>query len=124
MNPALCANPDHPWASSRLEAEHAAIVGHMARLRQDFEEIVQASADSNADDEHDSEGSTIAFERSQLESSIHRGERRLHQIQDARARVTGGGYGLCQACGEPIAAARLQALPLARNCITCADTAP
>ena len=99
------------------------MVGHLARLRQDFEEIVQASADSNADDEHDPEGSTIAFERSQLESCIHRAERRLHHLQDARTRVTNGGYGLCQACGEPIAAARLWALPLARSCITCATIA-
>lgn len=100
------------------------MVGHLARLRQDFEEIVQASADSNADDEHDPEGSTIAFERSQLDSSIHRAERRLHEIQDARTRVAAGGYGLCESCGEPIAAARLQALPLARSCIACAAIAP
>jgi DnaK suppressor protein len=100
------------------------MVGQLARLRQDFVEIVQASADANTDDEHDPEGSTIAFERSQLESSIHRAEHRLHEIQDARTRVTVGRYGLCQACGEPIAAARLQALPLARNCIVCAAVAP
>jgi DnaK suppressor protein len=100
------------------------MVGHLARLRQDFEEIVQASADSNADDEHDPEGSTIAFERSQLESSIHRVQRRLDEIGDARTRVAVGGYGWCESCGEPIAAARLQALPLARSCIACATVAP
>ena len=100
------------------------MVGHLARLRQDLEEIVQARADSNADDEHDHEGSTIALEGSQLQSSIHRAERRLDEIQDARTRVAVGGYGLCESCGEPIAAARLQALPLAHSCSVCAAIAP
>ena len=64
------------------------MVGHLARLRQDLEEIVQARADSNADDEHDPEGSTIAFEGSQLQSSIHRAERRCagrHRVRRHRA---------------------------------------
>jgi RNA polymerase-binding transcription factor DksA len=124
MNPAPSANPDHPWAITRLEADRAAVVGHLARLRQNFEEMVQASGDSNADDEHDPEGSTIAFERSQLRSSIHRAECRLHEIQDAQTRVTVGRYGLCESCGEPVAEARIEALPLTRTCIRCAAVAP
>lgn len=31
--------------------------------------------------------------------------------------------GICRACGEPIAPARLAALPSARLCITCASAA-
>jgi DnaK suppressor protein len=96
------------------------MLDHLARLRRSFEEIVEASADSNADDEHDPEGSTIAFERSQLESLIRQAQRHLDDLGDARLRVAGGRYGLCERCGDPISTARLDALPVARRCIACA----
>jgi hypothetical protein len=51
---------------TRLERERQRTLYRLASLTDDFDEIVTASRDSNADDEHDPEGSTIAFERSQL----------------------------------------------------------
>jgi hypothetical protein len=36
----------------------------------DLESLFAASVDSNADDEHDPEGQTIAYERSQIEALI------------------------------------------------------
>ena len=94
--------------------------GHRAGLRRGFQEIVDASADSNSDDEHDPEGSTIAFERSQLNSLIRQAERHLHDVQEARMRVTSGTYGRCETCGQPISAGRLDARPVASRCILCA----
>jgi ribosomal protein L12E/L44/L45/RPP1/RPP2 len=47
---------------------------------------VQASRDSNADDEHDVEGATIAFERSQVDSLIRQVEGHLSQIDEALER--------------------------------------
>lgn len=43
----------------------------------------------------------------------------LRQLDLALARVIGGDYGQCAACGEAIAAARLQAEPAATMCIAC-----
>lgn len=41
----------------------------------------------------------------------------LNDIDHALARIEEGTYGTCELCGEPIAAARLEAMPAARFCI-------
>ena len=46
-------------------------------------------------------------------------ERRLHEVDAALARVEAGTYGVCRACGGPIADARLEAIPWAALCIDC-----
>jgi DnaK suppressor protein len=120
MNGSPSSPPHRSWALTRLETERVVIQAHLEELRRGLQEMVEASADSNADDEHDTEGSTIAFERSQLKALIHQAEVHLADIEDARARVGGGRYGLCERCGQPISAARLEARPVARTCIGCA----
>ncbi|WP_238694222.1 TraR/DksA family transcriptional regulator [Nocardioides daphniae] len=78
-----------------------------------------ASLDTNADDEHDPEGATIAFERSQVAALATQARRQLEEVDEALARVDAGTYGVCERCGGPIPAARLEARPLARTCVTC-----
>jgi DnaK suppressor protein len=43
----------------------------------------------------------------------------LQAIEEALFRMEKGVYGICRDCGEPIAAARLEAIPWTRVCITC-----
>ena len=109
--------PDH---LARLDDEHRAATEQLSALRRDFGGIVAASVDSNADDEHDPEGSTIAFERSQITALIEQAERRLSEVEAARSRVGAGSYGFCEVCGQPIATERLAARPVARTCVGCA----
>lgn len=45
---------------------------------------------------------------------------RLREVEDALHRMDEGRYGICEACGKPIAVARLYAHPSARYCIDCA----
>src|SRR3954470_12453822 len=45
----------------------------------------------------------------------------LQAIEEALTRMEKGTYGVCRDCGEPIAAARLQAIPWTRVCITCKE---
>ena len=91
-------------------------------LRRQFDGVVAASLDSNADDEHDPEGATIAYERSQLEALLAHAEQSLDEVDAALDRVAEGRYGVCERCGGPIGAERLAARPLARACISCAAT--
>lgn len=44
-------------------------------------------------------------------------KQRLAQIDQALARMAAGTYGICDACGKPIAPARMEANPLATLCI-------
>jgi DnaK suppressor protein len=46
----------------------------------------------------------------------------LRLVDEALNRLGAGTFGICQACGEPIAAKRLRALPWARYCLTCQDS--
>jgi DnaK suppressor protein len=89
-------------------------------LQQSFDEMVAASRDSNADDEHDPEGATIAFERAQLVAVLKQATKDLHELDAAIGRSEDGTYGVCERCGEQIAPARLDARPSARRCISCA----
>ncbi|MBO2444913.1 TraR/DksA C4-type zinc finger protein [Actinomadura nitritigenes] len=91
----------------------------LASLRRDWDGVVEASAQSNVDDEHDPEGATIAFERARIEASLNRAEARLAEIDGALRRLAGGAYGTCERCGGPIAPERLEARPTARTCVTC-----
>ena len=105
----------------RLEAARAQTLRQLSDLTGDFAGIVAASADSNADDEHDPEGATIAFERSAVGALIAQARHRLEEIDAAMARVDEGSYGTCESCGKPIAPGRLEARPVARECIGCAN---
>lgn len=45
----------------------------------------------------------------------------LTAIEEALSRIDKGSYGMCRDCGEPIAPARLAAIPWTRVCITCKE---
>ena len=92
----------------------------LAALTGDYAGIVEASKDSNADDEHDPEGSTIAFERSQVGTLVEDARHQLAEVDAARARLADGTYGTCHECGGPVGEGRLEARPTARTCIRCA----
>ena len=104
----------------RLAEERAQTLERLASLTGDYDSVVAASLDTNADDEHDPEGATIAFERSQIGSLVKQVEHHLAEVDAAIARLDAGTYGVCERCGSPIGAERLEALPAARLCIACA----
>ncbi len=45
----------------------------------------------------------------------------LQAIDEALMRIEKGTFGVCRDCGEPIAEARLNAIPWTRVCITCKE---
>jgi RNA polymerase-binding protein DksA len=48
----------------------------------------------------------------------------IEAVDAALARLAAGTYGICVACGKPISAARLEALPAAAQCIDCQKKTP
>ncbi|ADB35961.1 transcriptional regulator, TraR/DksA family [Kribbella flavida DSM 17836] len=103
-----------------LTADRAATTERMTSLRRDLEAIVEAARLVATDDEHDPEGATIAFERSQTAALLESSHQHLMALDDALARLSAGAYGRCERCGEPIATGRLQARPTTHTCIDCA----
>ena len=101
----------------RLRQERAALRARIQQLEEDMGGFFEASRDSNADDEHDPEGQTIAFERSQLAAVTAQAVEHLAEVDAALARMEEGAYGICEVCREPIATARLEARPTARTCV-------
>lgn len=108
-------------ARTRLEAERARVLERLAALTGDYDSVVAASLDTNADDEHDPEGATIAFERSQIGALVAQAREHLAEIDRAVARVDDATYGTCERCGDPIPPGRLEARPTARRCVGCAS---
>lgn len=104
-----------------LALERRTAIKRLAALTGDFDQMVAASDGSNADDEHDPEGATIAFERSQLDALVRQVRTHLDEIDAARARLGDGSYGTCEACGQQIPEGRLEVRPTARTCVTCAS---
>ena len=111
-------------AEARLTADRAATLQRIASMSADLAAVAAASVGSNLDDEHDPEGSTIAFEREQLAALRAHAQVHLTEVDDALARLRDNGYGLCEVCGKAIAEARLAVLPATRTCITCASQRP
>ncbi|CAB4693700.1 MAG: TraR/DksA family transcriptional regulator [Actinobacteria bacterium] len=107
--------------ADNLARERERALDRLRSLQDDFAGVVEASKDSNADDEHDPEGHTIAFERSQTSTLIRQAEQRLAEVEAARRRLADGTYGVCEVCSEPIAADRLDARPTARTCVAHVD---
>jgi DnaK suppressor protein len=103
-----------------LDAERQETRDRITALSRDFDGIVESSVGVATDDEHDPEGATIAFERTQLASLLDQARGHLAELDEARDRLRRGDYGRCERCGQPIAAERLAARPAARTCITCA----
>ena len=103
-----------------LEQLRSAVAAEVKGLEADLHAVFEASQDSNADDEHDPEGNTIAYERAQLTAVLSATRRRLTDIDEALARLDAGVYGICERCGRPIPADRLAIRPFARTCVTCA----
>lgn len=108
---------DDARARELLLALRADTLGRLTGLGDARQDVVDAARGANVDDEHDPEGTTIAFERAQLEALGAAATRRLAEIDAALARVAAGTYGRCAVGGEPLDDARLEARPTATTCV-------
>jgi RNA polymerase-binding transcription factor DksA len=111
---------DDAAVRERLLADRTATAAQAEALRRDLQGVFAAATDVATDDEHDPEGTTIAFERAQVTALLDRAQRRIVELDEALDRLDAGRYGICVGCGEPIAPDRLDARPSARTCIVCA----
>jgi RNA polymerase-binding protein DksA len=99
----------------KLLDQRRALFRSVAQLEDDLlwlETDVEPEAEERAQDE------TMIRLLSQLDD---REKAEIEEIDDALRRIAMETYGRCQVCGGQIPAARLEALPTARTCISCAE---
>lgn len=66
---------------------------------------------------HPAEDATELFTRQRNMAVEAQMQRELDQIEHALERIDAGTYGVCEECGKPIPAERLEARPAATMCI-------
>jgi RNA polymerase-binding transcription factor DksA len=115
---------EEPIVRAHLGSERRATQDRIEAMTADFDAIVRASSDANIDDEHDPEGSTVAFERAQVAALLAQARTSLDELDQALARLDAGVYFQCERCGAPIGNERLTARPASRTCIGCASPVP
>lgn len=102
-----------------------------ARLRARIGEVLERNAKVTGDLRRerqplgsDWQENAILLENDEvLEALDADGRARVGQLRAALQRLDQGTYGRCASCGEPIAPARLEAMPEVTACIDCARAA-
>jgi DnaK suppressor protein len=66
------------------------------------------------------DGTSIAVERITQVAAHDRLQALLAEVERAEVKVADGSYGRCDACGDSIAPARIEARPWSTHCVGCA----
>jgi RNA polymerase-binding transcription factor DksA len=105
------------WAAA-LRSERERLAAQVEELTEEHASIVASMDDNLPDDEHDSEGATVGFERARVGALLDHALARLAEL-DAAALGKRGRQPDCEGCHQPIPAERLNALPGTRLCASC-----
>lgn len=116
--------PGRDQVRDQIIAERRRLQSLVESLTANLDDLTKAADASPPDDEHDPEGHTIAFERSQLTGRRDSYLRTISELDAAEARLDDPQAALCQACAEPIPHERRLAVPTTTRCVECARTGP
>ena len=67
------------------------------------------------------DSSQVTAERGEAEALVNELRATLREVERALEKLDAGTYGVCERCGQPIAPARLEAMPAVSTCINCAS---
>jgi len=101
-----------------LRARHGELSAELARLTAPPEAGATVGFGKRIGD-----GTTEAVERLNTTAMARSVTRSLADVDRALAKIADGSYGVCDACGDPIPANRLEALPATAHCIRCKSRA-
>ena len=105
-------------AKESLLAQRATILSALEAQSSDLKNLVKPI---ESGDEVDI--ASDAVDRTLLNSLSTQDSNRLKLIDNALERIRTGKYGICLGCGKQIPEARLEAIPYAFMCVSCASTA-
>ncbi len=105
-----------------LGARGASHREQVERLSAAVEELAQASEAPDLGDEQGfAEADSLNVERDRVLSLTALARRRIDDVDAALRRLESGTYGGCHTCRRPIPVARLEAVPEASQCVSCAS---
>jgi DnaK suppressor protein len=112
---------DLKFFKNLLIAKRKEMQSHMESITDSEKEttIRDASGDHSAYAFHMADQGPDTMEREKNFFYAQRDGKLLAHIERALDRIENGEYGLCRSCGQPIAFARLEAVPHATLCIQC-----
>ena len=94
-------------------------------IREHAQDMEEARATETSSDRSSDPGSadagSLKFEYEKELSLERNAADLLSKVERALMRVDEGTYGFCESCGEPIPDARLEVLPYATLCVSCAS---
>ena len=91
------------------------------RVREQLNNLGRGDAADLDFDENFADSGQVTAERGEVDALSGQLTETLQDIEDALAKFDAGTYGECERCGNDIGEARLEAMPAARFCITCAS---
>jgi DnaK suppressor protein len=106
----MSGNDSGSKEKKKLLEEQKQITEELENLR----ELMQSEVDVEPD-----EGDAEIFEREKNAALIAVLERKLKDIEAALRSIEKGNYGICDRCGNPIEAERLEIKPDATLCVSC-----
>ena len=97
--------------AKELKTRLSELTGRLAEIDSELRKPLSADSEERATDLENQDA---------LEGIKNFEIQEVHQIQGALRRIAEGTYGVCVQCGADIDPKRLEALPIATRCISCA----
>jgi DnaK suppressor protein len=114
--------PKSPYGKKELAAFREALLAlrsHRIGDKESREQEALKAAGQDVSVDHMADFGTDNYEQEFTLGILEQDVETLRDIHDALARIEEGTFGLCEECLEPVAKARLRALPYARLCVAC-----
>ena len=93
------------------------LVADRDHLAQQVAALEPGSGASPAFDDNFADSGQVAAEQGENKVLAAQLRTELDEVERALEKIDAGTYGVCEVCGQPIAEARLEAMPATRFCI-------
>lgn len=107
---------------AELKARRASYREQVDRLSAAVDEFAEVGEAPDLGDEQGfGEADSLHVERDRIVSMVARARARTEEVDAALRRLDAGTYGACRSCRQPIRVVRLEAVPEATQCVSCAS---
>ncbi len=111
-----------PMSETQFSPQRDELIAERDHLTTQLAQLGRTPGTTDLDfDEGFADSGQVTAERGEVDALAGSLSENLAEIEAALTKLENGTYGLCEDCGQAIAPARLEAMPSARFCITCAS---